>query len=463
MHTQFDIVTKRNDLYLEHQARWLFLYNSFVGGEDYRQAGYLTKYQLETEKEYKARCEETPLDNQVQSVISVYNSFLFREKPTRDYGSLENIPELWEFIRDADFDGHSIDAFMKEASTWATVFGHAWIILSKPNIDAITRADELQAGVRPYASLLTPLTVIDWEYTREPNGKYCLNYLKYIEDCNGDIEVIKEWTPDTITTWTVNNNDQSIIGEPTIEPNGLMEIPAVILYSERSLRRGIGTSSIGDIADQQRFIYNALSESAQSIRLDSHPSLVATAGTQVGTGAGSIITIEDNSDPGLKPYVLDFAGASIDAIQLTIDNAVRSIEKMANLGGVRSTQSQAMSGIALETEFQLLNARLSAFANNLALAEEQLWKLFAKYQNQPYDVLIEYPDSFSIRDTQNEINQLQSAASATSNPQVLQAIDKKIMDWLGVEEELEAIPDVPMELNGDIAEQSTEPNSNETE
>jgi hypothetical protein len=34
----------------------------------------------------------------------------------------------------------------------------------------------------------------------------------------------------------------------------------------------------------------------------------------------------------------------------------------------------------METEFQLLNAKLSEKADNLELAEEQMWRLFAIYQ-----------------------------------------------------------------------------------
>jgi len=448
-------IVSANVLFNQNIARWRYLYQSYVGGDEYRNGGHLTRYTLETDSEYNARCRETPLDNHCASVISVYNSFLFRECPEREFGSIANLPELEDFLRDADFEGRSIDAFMREVNTWANVFGHSWIIMSKPNIEAVTRADELAYGVRPYVSIITPLTVIDWEFSRTVNGKYVLSYLKYIEDVNGSIQTLREWTPELITTTIVDVENEEVNGQ-TIEINQLGAIPAVICYGQRGITRGIGISNIGDIADQQRYIYNALSESAQSIRLDSHPSLVVTPDTQVGTGSGAIIQIPDNLEPGLKPYVLDFAGASIDSILKLIENGVKSIEKMANLGGVRATQSSNMSGVALETEFQLLNARLSQMADNIELAEEQMWRLFCAYQGQPFDVEVEYPDTFSMRDTGREIQELNTASSASQDPRVQAAVAAKILDWMDLDtDELAAIED-PTLLNPDSIQEEGE-------
>lgn len=423
-----------NNIYQANIERWKFLYNSFIGGQTYRDAAYLTRYQNETADEYKARLNNTPLDNHCASIIQVYNSFLFRSEPERDYGSMTNLPELNDFIKDADFEGRDITAFMKEVSTWSNVFGHSFILVSKPNIGALTRADEIVNQVRPYVSLLTPMTVLDWTWERQVNGRYELVYFKYVEDLNGDTQTVKEWYPELIKTTSVNIIDDMILSEE-VEVNQLGQIPVIICYAQRSIIRGIGSSSISDVADTQRFIYNALSEADQSIRLDSHPSLVTTPDANVGTGAGAIITISETSDPGLKPYVLDFAGANIQSIYTVIDKAVASIDKMSNVGGVRSTLTQSMSGVALQTEFQLLNARLSQMASNLSLAEEQLWRLFCLYQNQPYDVSISYPESFEIRDTENEIQQLQTAKSAATDPRILAAIDIKILDWLELDED----------------------------
>jgi hypothetical protein len=238
---------------------------------------------------------------------------------------------------------------------------------------------------------------------------------------------------DSITT-TVVDAENKIINEEIVEENQLGRIPAVICYADRSVIRGLGVSAIDDIADQQRFIYNCLSEADQSIRLDSHPSLVVTPDTQVGTGAGAIINMPENLDPGLKPYVLDFAGASIDSIYTAINNTVSAIEKAANVGSVRATETKTLSGVAMETEFQLLNAKLSSLAQNLELAEEGIWRLFALYQGYEYDCEITYPNAFSIRDTGREIQELKALKEITADPRLLREIDRRIANLLELDE-----------------------------
>lgn len=425
-------ITSSNILYGQNSARWKFLLESFLGGDDYRQGNHLTRYQLESDAEYAARLRATPLDNHCKSVVSVYNSFLFRTEPERDFGMLEGNPELESFLADADFDGRSINQLMKDVSTWSNVFGHCWIILAKPAIGAITRADEMINGVRPYATLITPIAMLDWSWSRKVNGSYSLDGIKYIEDINGSIRTIKQWTATEIRTWVVDLENETINSD-IVEPNGLGMIPAVCAYSGRSLVRGIGISSINDIADAQKFIYNSTSEVDQSIRLDSHPSLVKTPETQAGAGAGSLIHIPDNLDPGLKPYILEYSGASVTGIYASIKHTIESIDKMANTGAVRATESRVMSGVAMETEFQLLNARLSEMADNLELAEEQMWKIWCAYQGTTWTGSVEYPGSFSIRDTKNEYAQLQTAKAAATDPRVLAVIDHKIVDLLGEE------------------------------
>jgi hypothetical protein len=274
------------------------------------------------------------------------------------------------------------------------------------------------------------MVVLDWSWQRSQNGRYELDYFKYLEEANGDIRVVKEWRLDTITTSIIDVKENTL-NEVTVEPNGLGKIPAIIAYNGRSVIRGIGVSDINDIADAQRFIYNATSEAMQSIQLDSHPSLVKTPETAAGVGAGAIIHMPDNLDPALKPYVLDFAGANIQNIYESINHTIEAIDKMANTGAVRATESRTLSGVAMETEFQLLNARLSEKADNLELAEEQMWKLWCEYMGYSWDGEVEYPGSFNIRDNGKEIEQLKMAKDTATDPRVLEIIDQQLLEFLG--------------------------------
>lgn len=426
---QYMAVVSTNNLYQRNQAQWEYLLRSYMGGLEYKQSGYLTRYVNESNNEYWARVSATHLENHCKSVISTYVSFLFREDPDRDWGSLEYDPVLKEILEDADLDGRSFDNFMKEVSIWNSVFGCVWIMVVKPNMGALTLGEEMSLGARPYVSLLTPLAVMDWKWSREPNGRYKLTYLKYAEEANDTFSTVKEWTLDTITTTVVNHKNKEVT-EQVIEVNGLGKIPAVLAYNQRSPVRGLGISDIADIADAQRFIYNLTSEVEQSVRVNGHPALVKTAGTEAAAGAGAIVQMEDNLDPGLKPYMLAVS-TDITSIYGAITHSGQAIDKMANTGSIRSTEAARMSGVAQEQEFALLNAKLSEKADNLELAEEHIWELVAEYQGKVWDGEIEYPGSFNIRDTNMEIERLVKAKSAASDPRVLQVIDHELLELLG--------------------------------
>lgn len=421
-----------NKQYNELKPRYQFLLDSYLGGEDYRRGGYLTRYQLETDTDYALRLKNTPLDNQCASIISLYISFLFRQSPQREFGSLEGNPVIEDFLKDADLDGRSLDAFMKEVSIWSSVFGHCWVSLVQPGVPAETLAEQQALGIRPFLSVFTPLAVTDWQWHRNVNGSFELSYIKYIEDANDTFAVIKEWTTTEIKTTKVSHTKRQVDSE-LIEPNQLGKLPFILVYNQRSHVRGLGVSDINDIADQQRMIYNELSEVYDSIRLDTHPSLVTTPDTNVGTGAGALIHMPENLDPALKPYVLEFSSAPVDKIYTSITNRRNMIDSMANTGSVRAIETREMSGYAMETEFQLLNARLSSKADNLELAEEQIWRLFSDYMGWDWQGEIKYADEFSIRNTGNELDQLVKALEKVQDAANKAALEYAIMELLEVE------------------------------
>jgi hypothetical protein len=309
----------------------------------------------------------------------------------------------------------------------------------KPNVGAETKGDELALDVRPYLNVISPLLVTDWEWNRLPNGRYNLTYFKYIEEGNESVSTVREWTTTEIHTWVIDHENRTIISH-SIEPNPLGEIPAIIAYNFKSPVRGVGISDIVDIAKAQRTIYNLTSEVEQSIRINGHPALCKTAGTEASAGAGAIIQMEDNLDPGLRPYVLSVS-TDINQIFTAINHVTEIIDKMANTGSIRDTSAKVMSGVSREHEFQLLNAKLSEKADNLELVEEQIWQWYAYYQGMTWDGEIEYPGSFAIRDTYNEIEALVKAKQAATDPRVLAVIDHELLEALGEEGDM-IIPEI---------------------
>ena len=426
-----EYLSERHTHYEEKFNDWNFHLRSYLGGQDYQNGYHLNRYVLETDEEYLKRASNTPVDNHCKNVVQIYSSFLFRVPPTRDYGSLTGDAQLESFIDDADLDGRSFNNIIREMQVNASVYGTCWAILDKPKVVTNTRAEELQQDIRPYLSIYTPENVLNWKYERLNNGRFYLTSLTLLEDLINDDAIIKVWTLEDICTYRINEfKKEYAVTKPILldeVPNALGEIPAVCLYNQKSQRRGIGISDLNDVAELQQSIYNDYSEIEQVIRLSNHPSLVKTPNVEASAGAGSIIEMPEDLDANLKPYIIQPSSQSLDAIMNNINMKVEAINRITHMGAVRSTTSGVQSGIALQTEFQLLNARLSEKADYLENAEEHIWRLFAKWQNKVFDGEIIYPESFDLRDFASDLDYLQKAkASGVQSETFKKEIDKQI-------------------------------------
>lgn len=428
-------ITEKNDGYNSNASLWEFHLRSFLGGKDYQDGDYLIKYTLEDADEYNKRIDLTPIDNHCRNVVQIFSSFVWRVPPKRDLGNLGDDPAINAFLADADLDGRELNEFMRDAQIWASVYGHCWLLVDKPPSNAKTRAEELDQDIRPYIQLITPENVFDWRYERAESGRYVLTYLKVREWVEGDEQFFRVWTNDSIEGWSVIGDEEKKVSDID---NPLGIVPAVCLYAQRSPIRGTGISDIGDIALKQKSIYNKLSEIEQLIRITNHPSLVKTQGTDATAGAGAIIHMDDDLDAGLKPYLLQPSGTNLDAIRACITDEVEAINRMAHMGAVRATEAQTKSGVALQTEFQLLNARLSEKAALLELAEEQIWDIFAKWQGIENQVLTDYNNDFDLHDLGAELDFLQRAkASGIKSTAFVHGVDEGIAKLVLKDNELD--------------------------
>ncbi len=413
--------------YKQNVTSWEYYIRSYNGGWDYMSGQYLNRYNLELDNEFSQRLANTPCDNHCRNIVQTYSSFLFRVKPSRDFGDMQDDPSLENFLKDADLDGNDFNSVIKQAQNYSAIYGQCFLVLDKPKITTNTRAEELEQDIRPYLSIVTPENVLDWNYKREINGKYSLDYLKVREEVDRTGGTyLRCWYLDKVDTIYVPFQG----AEPTLldtADNLIGKIPAVILYNSKSHKRGIGQSDLSDIADLQKSIYNEYSEIEQLIRLTNHPSLVKTPSVNASAGAGAIIEMPEEIEPNLKPYLLQPSGQNLQAIMESINKKVEAIHRISHTDAVRGTKTQVSSGIALQTEFELLNARLSEKADNLQIAEENLFRLYALFQNRQFDGEIDYPDTFNIRDYASDLMFYQQAkAINVKSPTLTKEIDKEI-------------------------------------
>lgn len=435
-----DTVTKVHKIYETHLPRWRYYYASFNGGFDYRKSSLemLRRYLNEDTQpgaQYENRLMYTALENSCKLVVDTYRAFLFRALPSRTLGNLINLPYVHDFISNVDYDGNGLDDFMKEANSLAMIYGHIWVLVDKPSVGdgrSLTLEQEVELDVRPYAQLISPENVMDWQYTRVL-GRQILTYLKQKESEDEETLVVKIWTPETITRYSLDKDtgNVTLIDEMANEIN---RIPVLMLKANPSHTRGLGISDLADVAKIQQAIFNLMSEAEQAIRISSHPSLVKTSDTDASGGAGAIINIDDNLPGDLKPYLLQPSAANIDSIIKLLKEHQAMIMTITHLAAINTVSTVAKSGVALQTEFTMLNTRLGDKADQLERLENQIWELFQVWSNYEADdtFLIEYKKKFDLRDEVTDLTNLNAVRemniqSKTLNNEIEKQIAKIII------------------------------------
>ena len=401
----------RHPLYEANINDWHFYHASYVGGTQYRSPslGMLRKYLFEDDapgNQYSNRLEYTAMDNLVKLTVDTYRSYLFKTTPVRTFGNLQDDIMIQRFLNDVDFDGQDLNDFMKQANDMATVYGQVWLLITKGSSEGvITREQEIEADIRPYARIFTPENICDWEYSKMQNGAERLTYVKTKEWAGNNLTRYIVWTEEEFYTYLLDTETDTVTEkESMVNPIG--RVPFVCLRANPSPYKGIGYSDVADVSKTQQAIFNLLSEAEQGIRISNHPTLVKVESTQAQAGAGAVINMDETTDPALKPYLIEPDGTNIQSIRDMIEVHVQSFLRSTHLGAVMAERGfSAKSGIALQTEFEMLNTRLGDKAAKMEQAEWAIWSLFWAWSGlQPDEEFnVEYQKSFDLRDEHADV------------------------------------------------------------
>ncbi|RLC88903.1 MAG: hypothetical protein DRJ03_01290 [Chloroflexi bacterium] len=443
--------------YTKHVTEWRFLLACYEGAKELISLGYLKQNERESTANYERRLEEAYGFGYSKSVIDLLCFYLFKKPVKRDLGDIQNDEQWNAFSEDCNLYGDDLDTFLHTQARYASIMGHVGILVDKASVEFENKQAELEAGVYPYLASYFPTAILDWKFERDEYNRPFLAYLKLKDDD----DKYRLWYPDkwevyeepevpappvpkaanqqTTDTGTISTAGSDLEAELVDSgENPLGAIPFVWLYNVRSKTIPLGTSDIHDVGRIDVSIMCNLSQGEEIISYAAFPMMrkpMQEAGAPSGpdeVGVTAVLEF-DPENPESKPDWLDAQVAEpIDAILTWIGRKVEEIYRAANTGGMASTEIQttAKSGVALRTEFQLLNSKLVSKATNLEKAEVKLidfWLQWQENEEAMDKVTIERERTYDIENLAEDLENALTSMTIVKARKFLDAVRKQVV------------------------------------
>jgi len=433
-----EVLKSANELYVLNSPEWRLLISAYEGVRELLRQGYLIRHERESWANYQRRLQQAYNFNYSSSVVDIFNFYLFKKPVKRDLSGLEKDNTWRTFERNADLMNDSLDEFLMEQGKYASIYGFVGILVDKADITFKTKEEELNAGVYPYVSSYHPPSILDWKFERDINGVPNLTYLKLLDDDDR----VRIWTLDKWEVWKLpEKGDQS--GQPKLESSGtntLGEIPFVWLMNKKGRFWPIGVSDIHEVARIDVSIMKNLSDGEEVIDYAAFPMMrkpkqAALPGKDMPqkdeVGVTAILEF-DPDRPESKPDWLEARVAEpIEAILKWIERKVAEVYRSTNIGGMAATEisTVAKSGVALKSEFQMLNATLVRKAILLEKAEKEIIRLWLKWEKKEdlfKDIKIERSRTYDVEDLAQDLDNALTATTLIRTPKFSAYIKKSI-------------------------------------
>lgn len=420
-----------HDLYDKNVKRWKFFYASYEGSRSLIDIGALPRHERESMDNYNRRINNAYGFSYSTSVIDLLNFYLFK-KPTKfNLGDLSK-DESWEnFIKDCDLYKNNFDEYVIEEQKNASIYGHVGVLVDRPEGSFETKEEELKSNVYPYLSSYSPLSILDWKEERDKYSRPYLSYLK-LKDKDGSYRL---WWIDRWEIWVVDkNNKAQLLNSGT---HTLGEIPFVWFVNVKSNNPYLGISDLKDISYIDVSIMRNLSQGEEIIDYAAFPMLRkpkneggSTDGDDVGVTA--ILEFDPDNPESKSDWLEAECKSPIEALLMWIERKVNEIYRSANTGGISATEKSTgvKSGVALRTEFELLNSKLVKKGLNVAKAKLSIIRLWLKWQRNPTlfnDVNFNQINSYDVERLSEDLENALSAKTLVMSKKFQSALQKSLV------------------------------------
>lgn len=483
-----DIVENPHPVYQYNFNYWNFLLQSYEGGRIYCNAdlpgsaanmsldrmfkvyvegkevlnrqisGNLFSHPKERMDDYNNRVRMSYYYNFCSPIIDIYTNHLFKEAVLEDFGSIESTVD--EIRDNVDVKESSLNEFRKELAEVSQLYGHCFVLVDSPDIpseDVLTRQDQINRRVFPYATIYSPQSIMNWSLDKF-GVPYWVLVREYsdinIDPLKYDAKIKENWTYKLWTkeAWYHYDREYNLLAEGV---HGLGMVPIACVYAKKSKTAisFLGVSDLADIAFIARDIYNSCSELKQILRDQTFAFLAiqgdASEYNELSVGVSKALLYPENRN---APSYVSPPPVNAEVYFTHIDRQVSKIYQLAKLekgglsGRVSNPSSSGIadnqSGVSKAWDFNETNSALAKKASNLEDGEIKIWKIFSAWEGKEFDGKIQYPNEFSTQSIMDDLTELEKeqrlGLGATFELEVKKAIHKKKFPR-ATEEELESM------------------------
>ncbi len=438
------LLDNRHPDYPRLAPEWEFYQQSYEGGQAYRDAKHLFKFPKETDANYKERVKRASRLNFTKQVLDLIVQYLGKEAPRRNEEKAGDV--LKTFWKDVDRRGTSINDFSRHLQTMMGLYGRYYIVVDKPQGAALTKAQQNEKKLNPYAYGVSPLDVLDIVID-DATGYVTQALIR--EFTRGEIDLRKERESDQLkeqyrlwvktengVEWVLYEKDSQDASKPKIIGNGTISIPRVpIIVANRT-----GGSLVEDVASLDRKIYNYESLLDQILYDQTFSILRLPWGEDASdfyekweVKLSTKCILPYPPDSGVAPDFISPDASQGALIVDAIEKKVGQVYQVKNLQDTVGNSGQSKnneSGVAKGWDFEKLNAGLVAFADNTEKVEREIAQLVRLWEDDKTELpedLIDYPDTFEVETLVQKLSEYTLLEGAVRSETFKKSLQKSLV------------------------------------
>ena len=432
------IFTQRHPILSEKDSGtdsiWKLIYNSYIGGKTYADAGYLIKYPKESNSNFTQRKKRSVYFNQVSPVVDMLSGMLFLNEPKR------NIPKELDFLTNETSPRKKMNEFMRLYSAYTLMFTSG-VLIDMPNFDreiVKTKKDAVSNKIYPYAVLYLPFRIRDFYIGEDGELDWVLLDNSYYDHKNPleegkEIKTYRLWTRNTYRDFIQEEDIVTDKGEIT---HGLGIVPFRMDSWRDDNNDFIAETIFEDIAMITKLIYNSMSYmdemlASGTFKMLSYPTKTGELPPEITEGGlGPLSALPYDMTSSNRPEFIGATLTDIDSFVKAMEFYMTEILKKVGLS-TDETKEFVKSGVAKKIDFQKMRALLVSGAQAMGRAEEWMYKTAALWLNKPTDKIeCKYTSDYSSEELYSEVQmllELMVHPVGILRQQVLQVLVKKLL------------------------------------